>query len=457
MNPVPPETEFPLHWVDGFVVEIKPHIFLREADDLLILLPNQSYKLNKPGRVLLSSMLQGRTLSEALGGREPPPNVRRDLFHFFTGLAAMVKGCLGEGRGRPEVETVTYHRPYHSLLILSEVALTYRCNLACRFCYAGQYRDGKASPQPSRSNGGGGLSQGMGSPDDMSTDQVKRVLRVIRNDAQVPSVSFTGGEPTLREDLAELVAEAAALGLRVNLISNGQRMTPELAERLSAAGLSSAQISLEGPDSETHEKLTGVEGSFEATLRAVRALQGAKIPVHTNTTLTGVNVDAAVRMPGFAKDLGIDRFSMNMVIPAPWLREQQAELLLSYREIGPRILEVRKQARAAGIRFMWYSPTPYCLFNPIAHNLGNKGCAACDGLLSVDPHGCIIPCSSYFEPQGSLLETPFAEVWANASAREIREKKCAPQECRGCADFELCEGACPLYWQTMGCGELAQP
>jgi MoaA/NifB/PqqE/SkfB family radical SAM enzyme len=81
----------------------------------------------------------------------------------------------------------------------------------------------------------------------MSTAEVERVLRIIRQEAQVPSVSFTGGEPTLRDDLPHLVRVAADLGLRVNLISNGGALTTERVARLAAAGLDSAQISLEGP------------------------------------------------------------------------------------------------------------------------------------------------------------------------------------------------------------------
>ena len=72
----------------------------------------------------------------------------------------------------------------------------------------------------------------------------------------MPSVSFTGGEPTLRPELPELVRFAKQLGMRVNLITNGTLMTEELATRLAEAGLDSAQVSLEGVTAQTHEKIT---------------------------------------------------------------------------------------------------------------------------------------------------------------------------------------------------------
>jgi hypothetical protein len=141
MSP-PPTVEFPLDWVDGLIASIRPHVMVRAEDRLLILLPNQSYQLNPMGVRLMQGLLAGARLSTLLGEREPPARVRQDLFQFFSGIAALVKGCFGEGRGRPECETIEYRRPFNLLPVLSEVALTYRCNVRCRFCYAGpDFRD----------------------------------------------------------------------------------------------------------------------------------------------------------------------------------------------------------------------------------------------------------------------------------------------------------------------------
>ncbi len=431
---VPARERFPLDWVDSFICEIRPHVFLRETDGMLILLPNQSYRLNTQGMKLLGALLRGKTLSQILAGRELPDKVREDIFFFLTGIAEMMKGCLGEGRNRPGVETIEYKRPYHSLPILSEVALTYRCNLSCRFCYAG--------------------SKWGNSTSEMKTDEVIGILGMIRRQAEVPSVSFTGGEPTLRDDLPRLISEAASLGLRVNLITNGTLVTTAMAEEFRKAGLASAQVSLEGPDAETHESLTGTPGSFDSTLAGIDSIRRAGISVHCNSTINGANVGRMTAMPALARKLGLERLSMNMVIPSPWLKDHAPDMIVKYSKIGPIVLEIKERARAEGLKFLWYSPTPYCLFNPIAHNLGNKGCAACDGLLSIDPAGKVIPCSSFFEAQGSLVTSTFSDVWNSPGAAAIRGKSRAPEACRACDRFELCEGACPLYWETIGTGEL---
>jgi radical SAM protein with 4Fe4S-binding SPASM domain len=118
------------------------------------------------------------------------------------------------------------------------------------------------------------------------------------------------------------------------------------------------------------------------------------------------------------------------------------------------VLAVQQAAEAAGVEFMWYSPTPLCLFNPIPKGLGNKGCAACDGLLSVAADGAVLPCSSCPGPVGNLLRQEFSEIWQSPKARRYRRKGFAPPGCRDCEHFAVCHGACPLYWQSQGIREL---
>jgi len=97
-----------------------------------------------------------------------------------------------------------------------------------------------------------------------------------------------------------------------------------------------------------------------------------------------------------------------------------------------------------------------CIMNPLANGMGNKSCAACDGLLSISPTGDILPCSSYDEPVGNLLSQPFDDIWNSSRAVFFRNKDYAPAECSGCEEFKACAGACPLYWSALGTRELTE-
>ena len=434
---LPTATLQDISWIDKFIEDVKEFVFVREADSLLILIPNQAYKLNESACRVLQKLLGGAGVESLLRAIGDTPEKRADLHHFFCDLRAIVSGCLREGQQRRAVEDVPFSRPFNTLPVLSEIALTYACNLKCVFCYAA------CGCKASEDRSG-----------EMTTAEVKRVLHVIRHDAQVPSVSFTGGEPTLRRDLPALVRCARSIGLRVNLITNGTNLTPRLVRRLRRSGLSSAQVSLEGPSPAVHEALTACPGSFERTIEGVRRLRDAGIRVHTHTTISRGNLEHLEGIIRLARELGMERFSMNVVIPTGAAVDRLDEVCVSYSEIGEVVRGVRAAARRTGIEFMWYSPTPFCLFNPVAHGLGGKSCAACDGLLSVSPTGDVLPCSSLDEPVGNLLTEDFHAVWNSPLAEYYKTKSYAHDTCRSCEDFELCCGACPLYWRAFGHGEL---
>jgi hypothetical protein len=78
------------------------------------------------------------------------------------------------------------------------------------------------------------------------------------------------------------------------------------------------------------------------------------------------------------------RFSMNLMIPTG-SSMLNSGLVIKYSCVGPIIEKKQEQSNRHDVEFMWYSPLPMCIFNTITHKLGNKGCAACDGLLSVAP------------------------------------------------------------------------
>jgi len=425
-----------IDWIDEFYRHIRPLIFVRRQDSLLIIVPNQAYRLNATAIAVLERMAEGKRIGEVMIDLGDGDGRRQEVHDFFCDLRAALMGCLREGADRRAVERVPYALPFNALPVLSEIAVTYRCNLACRFCYAGctcrKGPDGR----------------------EMTTDQVKRVLEIIRRDAQVPSVSFTGGEPTLRDDLPDLVAHARSLEMRVNLITNGTRLTPDRVAALAEAGLNSAQVSVESASPAQHDWLTQQPGSWDKTMAGIEHLKHAGITCHTNTTLTALTAPTAPDLVTLADGLGLTRLSMNMIIPTGSADAAHRDLWLFYRDIGPIVEAVRKRARSMGIEFLWYSPTPYCLYNPVAHGLGNKGCAACDGLLSVSPTGEVFPCSSLPVSVGNLLKKGFRRVWTGRRARYWREKRFAHPKCRACDKFDLCTGACPIYWDAIGCEEL---
>jgi radical SAM protein with 4Fe4S-binding SPASM domain len=422
-----------------FVARTREYVFVRLEDRLLILRPNRVHHLNQTAAEMLSALYEADEPDASDVIRRavaryglPEPQVEADLDRLLRSLALVLQDRIGEAQA---VRQTAFGSHARELPVLSEIALTYRCQNRCSFCYASSPDRGAQVRE-------------------MATAQVMQVLDAIVDQARVPTVSFTGGEPTLRPDLPELIAHAKARRLRTNLITNGIRCGVDgYVERLVEAGLDSAQVSLEAAEPEVHDAVTGHPGSWQRTFEGLRNLKAAGIHVHTNTTINRLNLPHLPALIDLLAEMGQPYLSMNMVIRTGGA---VGSMEIGYDEIGDLVLALKERANRQGVKFVWYSPVPYCIFNPVAHGLGSQSCSAADGLLSIAPDGSVLPCSSFEQGVGNLLHEPFQAIWQRRTARYWRRKEFLPPGCAGCGLKELCCGACPLYWdEARDFGEIA--
>jgi radical SAM protein with 4Fe4S-binding SPASM domain len=417
----------------SFVESTRDYVFVRAEDNLLILRPNRVQYLNRTATDMLHILYNQQPVDVAalvarMSARYNVPQSRivQDLDKLLRSLALILDNKAGCA---PAIKTTRFGSHERKYPVLSEIALTYRCQNRCFFCYASSPDRGRTVPE-------------------MTTAEVKSVLDKIVDQARVPTVSFTGGEPTLRKDLPELIAHARGRRMRVNLITNGIRCADEAyVAALAEAGLNSAQVSVEAGDGATHDAVVANPGAFERTMQGVRYLKAADIHIHTNTTINARNHDALLSLIDLLAEMGQEYLSMNMVI-----RTGGAVGVpdIGYDRIGEIVLPLKERAEEHGMRFVWYSPVPYCLFNPAAHGLGSQSCSAAEGLLSIAPDGQVLPCSSFEQGIGNLVHEEFETIWNRRTARYWRDKEFLPPGCKDCDMVKICCGACPLYWDEQG-------
>lgn len=422
-------------YIEDVVKSTREYIFVRQDDSLLIVKPNRVINLNTTATDLMwllyslpeneiYSAIEKISTKYGVGSE----TVSQDACKLLGTVIELLKSPY---MSVPSVKMTPFGSHKRELPVLSEIALTYGCNNNCIFCYASSPERVDEKPP-------------------MTTEQVKKILDIIWTKAKVPTVSFTGGEPTLRKDLVELVKYAVSIGLRTNLISNGIVCgTTNLAQMLKEAGLSSAQISLESAIPEVHDRIVGHKGAFLKTIEGFRRLKALGIHTHINTTICKDNIDSVHTLPKFAKDeLGLEYQSMNMVIRTGHACDHPDEI--GYTEVAKALPRIHKESVKAGIKLVWYSPMPYCIINTVAMGIGTTTCAAADGLLSVAPDGSVLPCSSFSNGFGNLLTQDFDQVWFSRPARYFRNKEFLPPKCKSCEYAQKCMGACPLYWDNMG-------
>src|SRR5664280_1069314 len=140
-----------------------------------------------------------------------------------------------------------------------DLALTYRCNNDCAHCYNVEH------PALSRLPSGEA-----GVKDELSTDDWKLVLDRAWQ-MGVPHIIFTGGEPTLREDLPELIAHAEQNGQITGLNTNARRLSDaRYVGKLVEAGLDHVQITLESNEMDIHERMVRSQGAFLQTVKGLK-------------------------------------------------------------------------------------------------------------------------------------------------------------------------------------------
>ncbi len=305
-----------------------------------------------------------------------------------------------------------------------DLALTYKCNNKCTKCYVEQTRDIK----------------------ELTTEEWKNVLDKLW-EIGIPHVTFTGGEPTLRDDLPKLVEHAEDLGIITGLISNGRKLKDKkLVEELVTAGIDHFQITIESHDSKIHDELNGAKNAWKETVEGIKNIIPTPVYIMTNTTLTPYNIKDIEKTIEFLASLGIDHFAANGIIKSGG--GKQEELALSIDELDGVLDRVMKKASELKMGFLWYSPTRYCDFNPIDKGLGLKQCSASHIAMAIEPDGMVIPCQSYFEPLGNILETKWRKIWNHKTSKSLRKMQYLPDECLDCPEREICGGGCPLNYKA---------
>ncbi len=330
------------------------------------------------------------------------------------------------GMERVDLFSVPLTAPYRS-----DIVLTYRCNNRCPHCYVGREK-----PFP-----------------EMNTGDWKQVLQKLW-DIGIPHITFTGGEPTLRDDLEELISFAEEIGLVTGLITNGRLLERERVSRLVAAGLDHVQITIESFNEDTHNHMVGAS-AWRQTVNGIENCLKTPLYVLTNTTLTKENGAEIEKTISFLKSLGLERFAVNSLIYAGHGRGVGTGI--AEEDVGTYVHTIKQKAEAADMDFIWYTPTHYCVFDPCVAGVGPKQCSAAKYNIAVEPNGDVIPCQSYFESMGNILADPWERIWESDLARYLRNREYIEEKCKVCPDLNLCGNGCPLYnrahQNTILCGK----
>jgi radical SAM protein with 4Fe4S-binding SPASM domain len=359
----------------------------------------------------------GRLL--ALGkGRVTRRRIRKDLDRVFGTIMAIANGaCPAEvTMGPREIEYAKWGAPARM-----DLAVTYKCNLDCPKCYLG---DSGAGPE-------------------LGSLEWLRILDLLWK-IGISQVVFTGGEPTLRPDIVDLIS--AADRFVTGLVTNGTLLgCGNLAKRLSDASLDYVQVTIESALPEIHDGMTCISGSHAMTVEGIRAALKEGIQVVTNTTLTRANASGFGGTIAFLHELGVRHVACNTLICSGRGRDHRNQNGLSDEDLRIVLDDAVRVAKMLGIGLQWYSPTCYNMgINPIKLGFGIKSCSAAAHNMTIQPDGTVLPCQSWPEVVGNILTDPWDSIWNHATCKDLRERRTRPEACTECVFETTCAGGCPL-------------
>ena len=327
-----------------------------------------------------------------------------DLHLMLTSLVAIAQGrepeaevgLLSLSDYAPEMTA-----PHRMDLMVSAMEKdgAWHCNQKCLHCYA--------------------AGQPMGETPELSTEQWKTALALLRK-ANIPQVTFTGGEPTLRSDLVELVQAAAWFVTRLN--TNGRLLTPELCAGLYEASLDSVQVTLYSAEGNIHNQLVGTNG-FNDTVQGIRHAVAAGLIVSVNTPLCSLNTHYAETLR-FVHSLGVRYVTCSGLIPSGSACGQESRATaLTPEQLTDILRQAVDTAEELGMELDFTSPG--WLDEETLRSLGLNlipSCGACLSNMAVTPDGKVVPCQSWLsdEPLGDLLHDDWADIWNSPRCAAIR-------------------------------------
>lgn len=328
-------------------------------------------------------------------------------------LATMIRSLVAIARGQePEAEVAPLTlgeyapemtAPHRMDLMVSAMTRggAWHCNQKCLHCYA--------------------AGQPLSDTPELTTAQWKEILSKLRA-ANVPQVTFTGGEPTLRADLVELVEVAQWFVTRLN--TNGRLLTPELCRRLYEASLDSVQVTLYSHDPAVHNALVGAEG-FDDTVTGIKNAVAAGLSVSVNTPLCSLNTDYAATVR-FVHELGVRYVTCSGLIPSGGAEGAESRATrLTEEQLTDVLRRAVTVAEELGMEMDFTSPG--WLREETLRSLGLTlvpSCGACLSNMAIAPDGGVIPCQSWLssQPLGNMLTDDWDKIWQSQRCAAIRAK-----------------------------------
>ncbi len=291
-----------------------------------------------------------------------------------------------------------------------DIKVGFQCNNHCKFCIQGNKREIYKNK---------------------TTKEIKEILK--KTNRTCDGIVFTGGEPTVRKDLIELVRYGKNLGFKIIQIQTNGRMFAykKYCQDMIKAGANEFGIALHGHNAKLHDYLTSSPGSFNQTTTGIKNLRALGQYILTNTVINKVNYKHLPEIAKLLVKLGVDQFQFafmhinNVIAKDPELIDK---IVPRKSKVMPYVKRGLDIGIKAGVKVMTEA-IPYCFMKGYEKHIAER----------------IIPDSSVFDAGFAI------EDYTNYRKTEGKAKG---PNCPKCKYYKICEGPWKEYPQIFGWDEF---
>ena len=287
---------------------------------------------------------------------------------------------------------------------MAELDITYQCNCRCQMCQ--RWND------PRRN--------------ELSLEEYQQLAADLRSLGS-HQISISGGEPLIRDDVFQIIASFAQRGMSVNLCTNGL-LVNKFAAEIRDSGATCVTVSLDGASAASHDKIRGIEGSYNKIAEGIQHL--LKFPASSRPILrvrmTVSNHNAEEIKPFYDKWHGV----ADDVLLQPVHHCTDAY----YTGLDDTDLKIDPDVLADQV-----TGTPFARDNYIKRlikslrdsgSFPHQSCYAGVLMARIDPWGNVYPCLEQHVRIGSVRENDFKTIWNSESFEKERRRLASNRPCR---------------------------
>lgn len=291
--------------------------------------------------------------------------------------------------------------------------VTGACNLRCIHCHA---------------------TSGKADPDELTTDEGKKLIDMLAAESEFRTLIYTGGEPLVRPDIFTLLRHSQKAGLANIIATNGTMIDEEMAFKLKDHGVVCNAISIDAANPAIHDFVRNKPGAFELALQAIAATKKAGIMLQINTTAMEYNMSHLPELIDFADKQGAGIMLMyQLVAVGRGEKIEKATLKKSANKYLSKLIAEKQRAvktiiePVAGPQY-W----PYLLEKngisdgPLLKLAGQlfHGCAAGRGFVYIKANGDVWPCPFVEISAGNIRDLSFDKIYREAPLfRQLRRRE----------------------------------